>query len=118
MRSTPLPTRPCDVAALTVPEFTCELNSSETASIDAVCGRFPEDINRAVVWFIRFRALTAWCARTDTAAWLRSDPSRTGDACELAASFELNEHWAFDADRFRSAVDSLAARRERLPRAR
>jgi hypothetical protein len=61
-----------------------------------------------VVWFIRFRALTAWCARTDTASWLRSEPSRTGHACELAASFELNEDWEFDADRFRSAVDSVA----------
>jgi hypothetical protein len=47
MRSTPLPVRPCDVAVLTVPESTCQLHSSETVSIDVVCQRFPEDINRA-----------------------------------------------------------------------
>jgi hypothetical protein len=116
--STPFPTRPCDVVALTLPEFTCQLNSSETVSIDVVCHRFPDDMNRAVVWFIRFRALTAWCARTDTASWLRSEPSRTSDACELAASFELNEHWEFDAERFRTAVDSVAARRAGPARAR
>jgi hypothetical protein len=34
MRSTPLPVRPYDVAVLTVPEFTCQLHSSETVSID------------------------------------------------------------------------------------
>jgi hypothetical protein len=102
--------------ALTVPEFTCQLNSSETASIDGVCQHFPDDINRAVVWFIRFRALTAWCARADTASWLRSEPSRTAHACELAASFELNEQWEFDAHRFRTAVDAVAARRERPAR--
>jgi len=112
MRSTPLPVRPCDVVALTVPEFACQLHSSETVSIDVVCQRFPEDINRAVVWFIRFRALTAWCARKDMASWLLSEPSRTCRASELAASFELNERWEFDADRFRSAVDSVAAQRE------
>jgi hypothetical protein len=118
MRSTPYPARPRDVVALTVREFTCQLDASEIASINVVCQRFPEDINRAVVWFIRFRALTAWCARTETATWLQSEPSRTGHACELAASFELNERWEFDADRFRSAVDAVAARRERPAHAR
>jgi len=98
---------------LTVPEFTCQLDSNDMVSIDVVCQRFPEDMNRAVVWFIRFRALTAWCALTETASWLRSQPLRTARACELAASFELNERWEFDADRFRSAVDSVAARPER-----
>jgi hypothetical protein len=113
MRRTPYPARPCDVVALTVPEFTCQLDSSDAVSIDLVCQRFPEDINRAVVWFIRFRALTAWCAHTEIASWLRSQPSRTSRACELAASFKLNDRWEFDADRFRSAVDSVAARHER-----
>jgi hypothetical protein len=118
MRSTPLPVRPCDVVALTVQEFTCQLHSHETVSIDVVCQRFPEDLNRAVVWFIRFRALTAWCAGTDTASWLQAEPSRTGCACALAASFELNAGWQFDADRFRSAVDAASARRARPARAR
>ena len=72
-------------------------------SLDAVCRRF-EDSNRAVVWFIRFRALTAWCERMDVAQWLRSEPSHTDHARELAASFDLNDAWEFDAERFRSAV--------------
>jgi hypothetical protein len=103
-----LPARPSDVAALTVPEFTCELDLSGSVSLDAVRRRFLEDTNRAVVWFIRFRALTSWCERRDVAQWLRSAPSHTHHARELAASFELNEAWEFDAERFRSAVESVA----------
>jgi hypothetical protein len=118
MRSTPLPVRPCDVVALTVAEFTWQLDSNDTDSIDVVCQRFPEDINKAVVWFIRFRALTAWCARMDTAPWLQAEPSRAAHAGELAASFGLNEDWEFDADRFRSAVNSVVVRHEGSARAR
>jgi hypothetical protein len=93
--------------ALTVPEFTCELNLDESAPLEAVCRRFLEDTNRAVVWFIRFRALTAWCGRIDVAPWLRSEPLHTHNACQLAASFALNDAWGFDAERFRSAVESV-----------
>jgi hypothetical protein len=107
MRTTPFPASPCDVVALTVPEFTSELDLTESASLDAVCRRFLEDANRAVVWFIRFRALTAWCERLDVAQWLRSEPLHARHACELAASFDLNEAWEFDAERFRSAVESV-----------
>jgi hypothetical protein len=107
-RGTPFPTSPSDVVALTVPEFTSELELSESASLDAVCRRFLEDTNRAVVWFIRFRALTAWRDRLDVAQWLRSAPSHAHHASQLAASFELNDAWEFDADRFRSAVESVA----------
>jgi hypothetical protein len=60
-----------------------------------------------VVWFIRFRALTTWCERMDVAQWLRSEPSHAHHACELAASFDLNDAWGFDAERFRSAVESV-----------
>jgi hypothetical protein len=108
MRRTPFPTSPSNVVALTVPEFTCELDLEASVSLDAVCQHFVEDANRALVWFIRFQALTAWCERTDVAEWLRSEPSHTQHACELAASFELNDDWGFDADRFRSAVQSGA----------
>jgi hypothetical protein len=59
MRQTPFPTNPSDVVALTVPEFTCELDLDGAASLDEVCRRFVDDTNRALVWFIRFRALTA-----------------------------------------------------------
>jgi len=108
MRGTPFPTSPSDVVALTVPEFTSELDLKGSASLDAVCRRFLEDTNRAVVWFIRFHALTAWCERMDVALWLRSEPSHAHHACQLAASFDLNDAWQFDAERFRSAVESVA----------
>ena len=108
MRRTSFPTHPSDVAALTVPEFTCELDLSGSVSLDAICRRFVDDTNRALVWFIRFRALTAWCERTDVGVWLQSQPSHTQHACQLAASFALNDKWEFDAERFRSAVDSVA----------
>src|SRR5437867_3077328 len=105
MRGTPFPTSPSDVVALTVPEFTCELDLKGSVSLDAVCRRFLEDTNRAVVWFIRFHALTAWCERIDVAQWLRLEPSHTHHASQLAASFDLNDAWQFDAERFRSAVE-------------
>ena len=108
MRSTPFPARPSDVVALTVPEFTCELDLKAAASIDAVCRHFRDDVNRALVWFIRFRALTAWCERMDMDAWLQSKPARAQHACAVAASFELNDEWEFDAEPFRSAVHAAA----------
>src|SRR4029450_3189657 len=108
MRTTPFPASPCDVVALSVPEFTCELDLTGSGSLDAVWGRFLEDTSRAVVWFIRFRALTAWCERMDVAQWLRLEPSHADHACQLAASFDLNDAWGFDAERFRSAVESVA----------
>jgi hypothetical protein len=108
MRRTPFPISPSDVAALTVPEFTCELDLNGSVSLDAVCRRFLDDTNRAVVWFIRFRALAAWCERMDMAQWLQSEPSHAHHACELAASFDLNDAWEFDAERFRSAVASVS----------
>jgi hypothetical protein len=108
MRTTPFPSTPCEVVALTVPEFTCQLDLKAAAPFDGVCQRFPDDANRAVVWFIRFRALTSWCEREDVAIWLRSESSHARHACEVAASFELNEVWEFDPERFRSAVESVA----------
>ena len=108
MRTTPFPARASDVVTLTVSEFTCELDLNASAPFDSVCRRFLDDANRAVVWFIRFRALTGWCEREDTAAWLKSEPARTRHASELAASFELNDDWQFDSERFRSAVESVA----------
>ena len=107
MQSTPFPANPSDVVALAVSEFACGLDLSQSVSIDAVCQLFLEDTNRALVWFIRFRALTAWCERTEIAQWLRTEPGHAQHACEVAASFELNADWGFDAERFRSAVQSL-----------
>ena len=106
MRKTRFPTTPSDVAVLTVPEFACALDLSGPVSLDAICERFVDDINRAVVWFIRYHALTAWCERADTGSWLESEPAHAQHACQLAATFALNDDWEFDADRFRSAVES------------
>jgi len=108
MSGTPFPVSPCDVVPLSVPEFASDLDLNASLSLDVVCRRFVEDTNRAVVWFIRFRALTIWRERLDVALWLGSEPSHALHACELAASFELNDAWEFDADRFRSAVQSVA----------
>jgi hypothetical protein len=108
MRITPFPMIPADVEALTVPEFTCELDLNGAVSLDVVCRRFLDDTNRALVWLIRFRALTAWRERVDVVQWLLAEPSHAHHACRLAASFELNEAWEFDAERFRSAVQAVA----------
>jgi hypothetical protein len=110
MLTTPFPARPCDVVALTVAEFARDLDPNATVSIDTVCRRFLDDTNRALVWVIRFRALAAWCVRADVAAWLGSRPSHTQHACEVAATFELNSEWEFDADAFRTAVESEVSR--------
>ena len=76
-------------------------------SIDEVCRLFLDDANRALVWCIRFHALTAWRERADMAEWLRAAPGHERDMCEVAASFELNDAWEFDAEPFRSAVESV-----------
>jgi hypothetical protein len=105
---TPFPTSPSNVVALTVPEFACGLALNQFASIDAVCQRFLHDTNRALVWLIRFRALAAWRERADMAAWLQAEPTLARRVCEVAASFELDADWEFDAEPFRWAVESIA----------
>jgi hypothetical protein len=105
---TPFPARACEVVALTVSEFTCELALNAPTSFDSACRRFLEDANRTLVWFIRFRALTAWCEHADIAVWLQVNPSYPRHACEVAASFALNDDWQFDPEPFRSAVESIA----------
>jgi hypothetical protein len=108
MRTTPFPATPSDVVALTVPEFAGAADWTASVSIDVVCQRFLDDANRALVWFIRFQALTAWCQGRDAAVWLRSDLSHLRRARDVAASFELNGKWEFDAESFRAAVESVA----------
>jgi hypothetical protein len=111
MHSTPFPARPHEVVALTVQEFTCDLDLTAAPSIDRVCSRFLDDANRALVWLIRFRALKAWCTRADMNAWLISGTGHSQQACAVAASFTLNGEWEFDAEDFRSAVESTVSRR-------
>jgi hypothetical protein len=110
MQGTAFPTSPSDVAALTVSEFACELDLNRPVSIDAVCRLFLDDTNRALVWFIRFRALAAWRERTDMAAWLHAEPAHARHVGAVAASFALNADWEFDPESFRSAVESMARR--------
>lgn len=105
---TPFPARASEVVALTVAEFTCELDLNSSGSFERVCRRFAEDANRALVWFIRFRALTAWCEKADMA---RLEAAYQRHACEVAASFALNDDWQFDVEPFRSAIESATAAR-------
>jgi hypothetical protein len=105
--TTDFPIRPRDVAPLTIAEFTEHVDLDAPVSFDFVCGRFPDDANRALVWVIRFRALNAWRERRDVALWLGSDASLAQRASQLAASFALDDAWEFPADAFRLAVESL-----------
>ena len=116
MKGTPFPARPIDVVALTVQEFTFNLEMNRAPSIDTVCRRFVDDANRAVVWLIRYDALKAWCARADLADWLDVDSSLSRDAHEVAASFDLNDRWEFDVERFRAAVDLAGCHKPGQPR--
>lgn len=111
MTGTPFPAKPSDVSALSVHEFTFDLEMSDTPSIDLVCSRFVDDINRALVWLIRFRALKAWCARADMLAWLYAGSGTSQDVCEVAANFELNDHWEFDTEDFCSAIEMVVSQR-------
>lgn len=107
MHGTPFPATPQDVAALTVAEFTDRLLVSRPISIDVVCQRFVGDANRAVVWLIRHQALHVWSERTEIVRWLSAEPARVPRAHELAAAFDLNDVWEFDARRFQAAVQRL-----------
>ena len=108
MSSTIFPVLPRDVAVLTTGEFAFDVEGDNAPSLDDVCRRFENDGNRALVWLIRSRALKAWCAGDGIAAWLTA--ARMPHICEVAASFELNDRWEFDADCFCHAVDTIANR--------
>lgn len=114
MSYTIFPTLPREVAVLTPAEFGCNLEWDNAPSLDNVCRRFGDDTNRALVWFIRFRALKAWCGRVESAHWMKAEQRL--HICELAARFELNDQWEFDARDFDRAVDancSKSSSRER-----
>jgi hypothetical protein len=116
MSRTIFPATPGDVAELTVQEFTFVLEMNRDPSIDAVCATFADDLNRAVVWLIRFRALNALCARPDVAEWRRGGASTSRDICEVAAVFALDDQWEFDPRRFCAAVDLVVGQRSSSPR--
>ena len=97
--STDFATRPMDVAELTAPEFTYDIEWYHPPSFAEVCGRFGIDVNRATAWLIRFLALHTWWARDGMAQWLIDAAGRPRDICEVAARLELNELREFDRER-------------------
>jgi hypothetical protein len=109
MSSTIFPILPGDVAVLTTSEFAFDIEWNDALSFDEVCRRFGNDVNKALVWLIRFRALKAWCARDGIEPSLST--ARMPHICEVAARFDLNDQWEFDADTFCLAVDTIAKRR-------
>jgi len=116
MIRTAFPATPDEVAVLTPQEFTFDLadiNGNEAPSMDRVCQTFMDDANRALVWWIRFGALKAWCARTDVMARLNSGLMILQDARDVAASFPLNDLWEFEPAPFSSALEAVTVRRAR-----
>jgi hypothetical protein len=111
--STPFPSTPKDVPALSIQEFALDLDIEDDPPLDAICARFLNDANRAFVWLIRFRALQAWRARPGTTDWMRASSRTMRDACDVAAGFELTGDWEFDAQDFAAAVSALASHRAR-----
>jgi len=96
MNRTLFPATPEDVAALTVQEFTFDLDECDgyrIPSMERVCRTFMDDANRALVWWIRFDALKALSSNPDVIARSMSDSEILRDAYEVAASFPLNPLW-------------------------
>ena len=113
MNLTPFPSRPEDVTALTVQEFTRDIDLGHPPSLDAICTRFFNDSNRALTWRIRFDALMAWRARPEVADWLGVSHGRESDAFELAASFLVTDHWEFEATTFCAAIERTVRQQHR-----
>jgi hypothetical protein len=105
------PTLPGEVALLTTGEFAFGLELNNAPSFEEACRRFRNDANRAHVWLIRLRALKTWCARDDITQWMSA--ARLPYICEVAAAFELNDQWEFDATTFCLAVDEIRNRCQR-----
>lgn len=113
---TPFPAMPTDVAGLSVEEFTFDLDDLDgprVPSMERICRTFMDDANRALVWWIRFGALQAWCASPEVIARMTSDARILRDAREVAASFPLNDRWEFDATAFGRTLDGIVLTRAR-----
>ncbi|HUK35696.1 MAG TPA: hypothetical protein VLV86_17380 [Vicinamibacterales bacterium] len=107
---TAFPATPGEVAVLTTLEFTFdldELDGNRVPSLERVCRTFMTDANRALVWWIRFRALKVWCTRSEVIARLNLGSVTLRGACSVAASFPLNQQWEFEPDDFCSAIEAL-----------
>ena len=110
---TDFPSQPRQVAPLAPDEFRFDTATIAAPCLDEVCGRFPDDPNRALVWLIRLGALKTLRERTDMADWFGDAAHTSRDICEIAAKLELNDRWEFEAERFCSAVDAMVSRRSR-----
>jgi hypothetical protein len=113
MHKTQFPTHPQRVVSLMPHEFLVDVYELESPSLDAVCGSFVDDANRALVWVIRFQALKTLSERVDMIGWFENGGRTSADVCEVAARFQLNDRWEFDRDTFCSAVDAVVLRRSR-----
>ena len=111
MSGTPFPGSPADVVPLSIYEFGSDAWIGDAPSIDVVCSRFTDDLNRALVWILRYRALTALVGRVEIAAWFARGACSWRDMFEVAAEFPLNSEWGFDGEMFCAAVDATASRR-------
>jgi hypothetical protein len=107
MKNTPFPIKPSDVAQLTAAEFAFDPEWKNVPSFDEVCQRFSNDVNRALVWLIRFRALKTWSSRDGMSGWLDTGRRRR-HICEVAAGFGLNAQWEFDSEAFCQAIDRFS----------
>jgi hypothetical protein len=108
MSGTIFPTLPREVAVLSTGEFAFDVELNNAPSLEEICRRFGNDANRALVCFIRFRALKTWAARDGIARWMTA--ARMLHICEVAASFSLNHQWEFDPEAFCLAVDAMCDR--------
>ena len=111
MTQTPFPGSPAEVVPLSIYEFASDSWTGEAPSIDVVCSRFTDDLNRALVWILRYRALTALAGRAEITAWLDRGARSWRDMFEVAAGFPLNSDWGFDGEMFCAAVDATVSRR-------
>ena len=110
MMHTPFPGSPAEVVPLSICEFASD-SWSDAPSIDIICSRFTDDLNRALVWILRYRALAALVGRAEIAACLDRGAHSWRDMFEVAAQFPLNNEWGFDGEMFCAAVDATASRR-------
>ena len=111
MSRTPFPGSPAEVVPLSIYEFASDSWTGDAPSIDMICSRFTDDLNRALVWILRYRALAALVGRAEIAAWLDRGARNWRDMFEVAAQFPLNSDWGFDGEMFCAAVDATASRR-------
>jgi len=110
MNPTAFPATPGEVAVLTPQEFAVdldELDGNRVPSLERVCRTFTADANRALVWWIRFKALKVWCTRSEVTSRLDLGPLTLRRACSVAASFPLNPQWEFEPEDFYSAIEAL-----------